>query len=124
MNYWSIHSVPHICIRKGDILFTKLFVSSLDNIYIDYITKIVFGFATDTNNFNSNYMINCSISSELNPHIKIGGSTFITFFVSLQDNIFINMILKFSMHYPLILVFIFELKKFLWYHLYSIYTTI
>jgi len=69
MNHISIHAVRHICIRRADILFTKLLESSLDNIDRDYPTKIVFEFATDTNNWNSNYMNNCSISSELNLHI-------------------------------------------------------
>jgi hypothetical protein len=123
MNDWINSSLQHMCIRRGYVLFTKLLLSLLNSIYIEYTTEFVFELATDTNDWNSNYMNECSINSKLNIHIWINRSTLINFFVSWLDNIFINMILKFSLHYPLILVFIFELKQLLWYHIYTIYTT-
>jgi len=43
------------------------------------------------------------------------------FLVSSKDSIFIQYDTKFTLHYPLVLVFTFELKPRLWYHFSPIY---
>jgi len=48
MNHCSISSQHHMCIRRVDVAFTKLLVSSLDSIYLEYNTRISYELYTDT----------------------------------------------------------------------------
>jgi len=48
MNHCSISSQHHMCIRRVDVTFTKLLVSSLHNIYLEYNTRISYELSPDT----------------------------------------------------------------------------
>jgi hypothetical protein len=48
MNDCSISSQHYMCIRRVDVTFTKLLVSSLDSIYLEYNTRISYELSTDT----------------------------------------------------------------------------
>jgi hypothetical protein len=69
MNDYSICSLQYIYMHRGDVLVTKLLLSLLDKIYIEYTTEFVVELGTDKNNWNSNYMHKCSVCSEVNIHI-------------------------------------------------------
>jgi len=73
MNDGSISSQRHIRIRRLDVSFTQLLVSSPDSIYIEYNTKILLKVSTDSF-----------------VHIRIKESTI----VSLLNNLYVSGLLK------------------------------